>query len=96
MILHLMEWVLSGLSNFRSVEKINTLSKEVLETSKPNYVPFAVVMAAAGVLRALNRSVVSGLGLDMISKLRMSAEDRIESVARELISPNKRVYQFKL
>lgn len=86
MILHLMEWVLSGLSNFRSVEKINTLSKEVLETSKPNYVPFAVVMAAAGVLRALNRSVVSGLGLDMISKLRMSAEDRIESVARELIS----------
>ncbi|XP_061990224.1 uncharacterized protein LOC133708733 [Rosa rugosa] len=86
MVLHLMEWVLSGLSNFRSVEKINTLCREALETSKPNYVPFAVVMTAAGVLRALNRSVVRGLALDTISKLRMSAEDRIESVARELIS----------
>ncbi|KAM5553626.1 hypothetical protein ABKV19_025720 [Rosa sericea] len=86
MVLHLMEWVLSGLSNFRSVEKINTLCREALETSKPNYVPFAVVMTAAGVLRALNRSVVRGLAPDTISKLRMSAEDWIESVARELIS----------
>ncbi|XP_050372127.1 uncharacterized protein LOC126790043 isoform X2 [Argentina anserina] len=86
MVLHLMEWVLSGLSNFRAVERINVLCKEALESSKPMHVPFAVVMTAAGVLRALNRSVVSGLALDTISKLRMSAEDRIESVARELVS----------
>lgn len=86
MVLHLMEWVLSGLSNFKAGEKINALCKEALETSKPMYVPFAVVMTAAGILRALNRSVVSGLALDAISKLRMSAEDRMESVARELIS----------
>ncbi|KAB2616904.1 hypothetical protein D8674_012773 [Pyrus ussuriensis x Pyrus communis] len=86
MILHLMEWVMSGLSSFRSVEKVDTFSREVLETDKANYVPFAVVMAAAGVLRALSRSIVSGLGMDTISRLRRSAEDRIESVARELVS----------
>ncbi|PQQ12910.1 uncharacterized protein Pyn_35315 [Prunus yedoensis var. nudiflora] len=86
MILHLMEWVMSGLSSFRSLEKINTFCQDLLETTKANYVPFAVVMAAAGVLRALNRSIVSGLGLDTISRLRRSAEDRIESVARDLIS----------
>lgn len=50
---------MSGLSSFRSVEKVDTFSWEVLETDKANYVPFAVVMAAARVPKALNRSVLS-------------------------------------
>jgi hypothetical protein len=86
MILHLIEWVLSGLINFRSFEKINVFAPETLETSKANYVPFVIVMAAAGVLRVLNRSTMSGLGLETVSRLRISAEYRIESVAQDIIS----------
>lgn len=86
MILHLIEWVVSSLINFRSFEKINVFARETLETSKANYVPFAIVMAAAGVLRVLNRSKMSGLGLETVSKLRVSAEDRVESLARDIIS----------
>ncbi|KAE8055194.1 hypothetical protein FH972_012052 [Carpinus fangiana] len=85
MILHLIEWVLSGLINFRSFEKVNVFAHETLETSKANYVPFVIVMAAAGVLRVLNKST-SGLGLETVSRLRISAEDRIESVAQDIIS----------
>ncbi|KAG2692363.1 hypothetical protein I3760_08G050400 [Carya illinoinensis] len=86
MILHLIEWVLSGLINVCSFEKINVFAHEALETSKANYVPFVVVMAAAGALRALNKSTMSGLGLETVSGLRISAENRIESVARNIIS----------
>lgn len=86
MILHLIEWVLSGLINFHSFEKINVFAHETLETSNANYVPFVIVMAAAGVLRVLNRSTMSGLGLETVSRLRISAEYRIESVAQDIIS----------
>ena len=86
MILHLIEWVMSGLINSRSLENVTVFSREALETMKEKYVPFAVVMAAAGVLRTLNKSAASGLRLDILSRLRVSAEDRIESVARNLIS----------
>jgi hypothetical protein len=74
-----------GESYFRSFEKVNVFAHETLETSKANYVPFVIVMAAAGVLRVLNRST-SGLGLETVSRLRISAEDRIESVAQDIIS----------
>ena len=86
MILHLIEWMVSSLINFRSFEKIIVFARETLETSKANYVPFAIVKAAAGVLRVLNRSKISGLGLETVSKLRVSVEDRVESLARDIIS----------
>uniref|UniRef100_A0A6P4A1I2 uncharacterized protein LOC107421869 n=1 Tax=Ziziphus jujuba TaxID=326968 RepID=A0A6P4A1I2_ZIZJJ len=86
MILHLMEWVTSSSINSRSVEKLNVFSHDTLETLKASSVPFAVVMAAAGVLRTLNKSAVNGAGLDIVSRLRISLEDRIEFVARDLVS----------
>ncbi|XP_065639107.1 uncharacterized protein LOC112040719 isoform X1 [Quercus suber] len=86
MILHLVEWVLSSLINFRCFEKINVFACESVEISKANYVPFAIVMSAAGVLRVLNGSKMNGLGLDIVSKLRGSAEDRVEFFARDIIS----------
>ncbi|KAL4610086.1 hypothetical protein ACB092_08G026900 [Castanea dentata] len=86
MILHLVEWVLSSLIDFRCFEKIIVFACESLEISKANYVPFAIVMSAAGVLRVLNRSKTNGLGLETVSKLRGSAEDRVECFARDIIS----------
>ncbi|KAK7853115.1 uncharacterized protein LOC112041109 isoform X1 [Quercus suber] len=88
MILHLIEWVLSSLINIRCFEKINVFALEALETSKANYVPFAIVMVAAGVLRVVNGSKMNRLGLDTVSKLRGFAEDRVESFARAIISRN--------
>uniref|UniRef100_A0A5B6ZQY1 Uncharacterized protein n=1 Tax=Davidia involucrata TaxID=16924 RepID=A0A5B6ZQY1_DAVIN len=84
MILHLIEWILSGFINSHALERINVFTREALETPKPHYAPFAVVMAAAGVLRASSRSASSGL-----RQLRNSAEERIETVARGLISKPK-------
>lgn len=81
MILHLIEWVLYNFVKSHSSEKISVLTREILGTSKPTYSSFAVVMAAAGVLRASSRSVSSVL---MESKI--SAEERIGNVARDLIS----------
>ena len=43
-----------------------------METTKPTYASFSVVMTAAGVLRAYCRSVSTGL-----MQLRSSAKDRI-------------------
>ncbi|EXC33992.1 hypothetical protein L484_007549 [Morus notabilis] len=86
MILHLVEWVMSHLFDFRSLDNVTVFSREALEAMKEKYVPFALVMAAAGVLRALNKSAASGQRMDILSRLRISAEDRIESVARSLIS----------
>lgn len=86
MILHLVEWVMLSLFNSHLLENVAVFSCEALETSREKYAPFAVVMAAAGVLRTLNKSAASGLRMDMLSRLRISAEGRIESVARSLIS----------
>lgn len=86
MILHLIEWVLNGFISSHSLDKINVFSKEFLEISTVSYLPFVVVMAAAGVLRASRNTVLSGVGLDTISSLRTSAEERIEVVARDLMS----------
>lgn len=81
MILHLIEWVLYGFVKTHSSEKISVLTGEILRTSTPTCASFAVLMAAAGVLRASSRSVSSVL---MVS--RSSAEECIGGVARNLIS----------
>ncbi|KAF8380398.1 hypothetical protein HHK36_027883 [Tetracentron sinense] len=86
MILHLIEWVASGFANSRSVNKIEFLCRGISETSKPNYAPFAVVMAATGVLRTFNRSVSSSKSLEIYPQVRISLEKRIEAVARDLMS----------
>lgn len=89
MILHLVEWVMSSFIKSRSQDKLQIFSKETLDTSRKDHVPFAVVMAAAGVLRALNRSAPSQQGLQILSSLRISAENRIESVAQYFISKSR-------
>ncbi|CAH8359278.1 unnamed protein product [Eruca vesicaria subsp. sativa] len=87
MILHLVEWVVSGYMRSNYVDKMSLFANEVLETSKENYTVFAVLMAAAGVLRA---SVAGSSGgsqnLEVVSKLRNSAEKRLEAVAKLLVS----------
>lgn len=83
MLLHLIEWVLSNSLNLRSLDIID-LVKELLENVEPTHSSFAVVMAAAGVLRAINRSGSSGF-----MHLKNSAEERIEIVARDLVSATK-------
>ncbi|KAL2543506.1 hypothetical protein Fot_12739 [Forsythia ovata] len=83
MMLHLFEWVLSNFFNWQSLEQID-LVREILDNVKPTHVSFAVVMAAGGVLRALNGSGSSGF-----MKLRNSAEKRIEIVGRDLVSRTK-------
>ncbi|KAK1575532.1 hypothetical protein Q3G72_006297 [Acer saccharum] len=85
MILHSVEWFISGFIRSSNIEKMEVVQK-ALESPKANYVPYALVMAAAGVLRASSRSVSSGQGLDTLSRLRISAENRMESIAHDLIS----------
>lgn len=81
MILHLIEWSFSNLINTHSTDKIDLFNKEVLKNTRPAFSLFAVVMAAAGVLRVINRSKQKGL-ID----LKISAEERIEIIARGLVS----------
>nr|DAD37032.1 TPA_asm: hypothetical protein HUJ06_007673 [Nelumbo nucifera] len=85
-ILHLMEWVVSGSISSRNWRKIEFLCREIFGISHPNYAPFAVVMAAAGVLRAFNRAVSSGNRLEISAQHRVSAEECIEVLARNLVS----------
>ncbi|KAJ8756276.1 hypothetical protein K2173_025088 [Erythroxylum novogranatense] len=89
MILHLVEWVVSGIIRSRTPEKLQTFVKVTLETSVANYVPFALVMTAAGTLRALNRTAADIQGMQILSLVRISAENRIELIAIELISKTK-------
>ncbi|KAJ9159701.1 hypothetical protein P3X46_025182 [Hevea brasiliensis] len=86
MILHLFDWIMFGFIKSHSNEKLQKFCEEILETPNPKYVPFALVMATAGALRALNRSISSGHDLQIISRLRISAENRIEFVAQDLIA----------
>ncbi|EEF47960.1 uncharacterized protein LOC8275519 [Ricinus communis] len=86
MILHLVDWIIFGFIKLRSDEKLHKFAHGILENPKPNYVPFALVMAAAGALRALNRSVADAHGLEIVSRLRISAENQIELVAQGLIA----------
>lgn len=94
MILHLVEWLISSFIKSQSFAKIQVFVEEALETSKPSYVPFAIVMTAAGVLRAFNRFISGGQGLDNIFKLRFSAENQIKSIAQCLIANIKGVYYW--
>ncbi|XP_073047784.1 uncharacterized protein [Primulina eburnea] len=80
MLLHLIEWVLSNSLRSQSLDKID-LVKGALETVIPSHSSFAVVMAAAGTLRAINRSGLSGF-----MHLANAAEGRIEILARDLVS----------
>ncbi|XP_071692617.1 uncharacterized protein [Rutidosis leptorrhynchoides] len=80
MVLHLVEWVLYNCIQTQSFEKITTFSREILEAPKSDYAPFAIVMGAAGALRASNRSISMGL-----MQLKSSAEKRLEIVASNFI-----------
>ncbi|KAL5801967.1 hypothetical protein ACOSQ3_033599 [Xanthoceras sorbifolium] len=85
MILHSVEWVISGFIKSSNIEKMEIVQK-ALESPKANYVPYALIMAAAGVLRASSRSLSTGQGLETLSRVRISAENRMESIAHDLIS----------
>ncbi|CAA7043193.1 unnamed protein product [Microthlaspi erraticum] len=84
MILHLVEWVVSGYMRSNNVNKMSLFANEVLETLKAKYAAFAVFMAAAGVLRASAAGISNGA--QIVSKLRSVAEKRMESVAQLLLS----------
>ncbi|CAH8258102.1 unnamed protein product [Arabidopsis lyrata] len=86
MVLHLIEWVMSGYMRSNYINKMSLFANEVLETSKEKYTVFAVFMAAAGVLRASTAGFSNGAQSFEISKLRNSAEKRIEFVAQLLVS----------
>uniref|UniRef100_A0A1J3JRS1 Obscurin-like protein 1 n=1 Tax=Noccaea caerulescens TaxID=107243 RepID=A0A1J3JRS1_NOCCA len=87
MILHLIEWVMSGYMRSNNVDKMSLFANEVLETSKAKYAVFAVFMAAAGVLRASAAGVSNGAqNFEIVSKLRSVAEKRMESEAQLLVS----------
>ncbi|KAK8504303.1 hypothetical protein V6N13_062653 [Hibiscus sabdariffa] len=88
MILHLVEWVVSGYIKSRSLKKIEAFSQRTLGPSEATYVPFALVMVAAGVLRA-SRYTANGQGLEFVSILRISAENQIAFVAQQFISDTK-------
>ncbi|KAK4338338.1 hypothetical protein RND71_042825 [Anisodus tanguticus] len=81
MILHLMEWSFSNFINSYSSDKIDLFSREVLKNTRPTFSLFAAVMATAGVLRVINRSEQKAL-----IELKTSAEERIEIIARGLVS----------
>ncbi|KAL3818146.1 hypothetical protein ACJIZ3_004051 [Penstemon smallii] len=83
MLLHLIEWVQSTSLNLRSLDKIES-TREVLDIVRPAHSSVAVIMIAAGVLRALNRS-----GSSDFLQLNNSAEKCIELVARDLVSRTK-------
>lgn len=88
MILHLNEWVTSGLISLHSFEKLDVFSRATLESSKESYASFAVVMAAAGILRAFNtyKALLSSSERETISRIRILAQDCLESIARNFIS----------
>lgn len=85
MLLHLIEWALTNSLNSRSWDKID-LVKELFDNVEQSYSSFAVVMVAAGVLRAINRSGSSGF-----MHIKQSAEERVGIVARDLVSRVKGV-----
>ncbi|RYR57363.1 hypothetical protein Ahy_A05g023101 isoform E [Arachis hypogaea] len=59
---------------------------ETFGTSKENYTPFVVFMAAAGVLRAANRSTSSGVKLDIVSRIGTSTVICMEALVQGLVN----------
>ncbi|WRX12073.1 hypothetical protein QQP08_004560 [Theobroma cacao] len=88
MILHMVEWVVSGFIKSRSFKKIPAFSQWTFGAPRASYLPFALVMVAAGVLRA-SRYAASGQGLEIVSTLRISAENGIVSIAQSFVSKTK-------
>ncbi|KAK6271223.1 hypothetical protein POUND7_008321 [Theobroma cacao] len=88
MILHMVEWVVSGFIKSRSFKKIQAFSQWTFGAPRASYLPFALVMVAAGVLRA-SRYAASGQGLEIVSTLRISAENGIVSIAQSFVSKTK-------
>ncbi|RYR73544.1 hypothetical protein Ahy_A02g007930 isoform B [Arachis hypogaea] len=86
MILYLTDWVMSNLINFQLLNKVHIFLQETFGTSKENYTPFVVFMAAAGVLRAANRSTSSGVKLDIVSRIRTCAVVCMEALVSDLVS----------
>ncbi|CAK9321676.1 unnamed protein product [Citrullus colocynthis] len=88
MILHMIEWVTSGLISLHSFEKLDVFSQAILMSSKESYASFAVIMAAAGILRGFNtyKVLLSSSERETISRTRISARDCLESIARNFIS----------
>lgn len=85
MILQLMEWLVFGFISSRFLERIEFICGEISEFRNRNFIRFAVVMAAAGVLRAFNRTAPSG-SVKISFQLRKLVEDSIDAVAGELVS----------
>ncbi|CAH9132105.1 unnamed protein product [Cuscuta epithymum] len=80
LVLHLTEWVVSNLINSRSSDSINLFRREILENPPPAYASFAVLMAAAGVVRVINRT-----NAHLVLELRVPAEERLEAIAGNLM-----------
>lgn len=86
MILHMIEWVLSNFVSSHSMDKVVFLKRGMLGNVKPTNSLFALVMTAAGVLRACNR-----LGSSDLVDLKTSAEELIETVSSLLVSRSRGV-----
>ncbi|KAL4337352.1 hypothetical protein HN51_047395 [Arachis hypogaea] len=95
MILYLTDWVMSNLINFQFLDKVRIFLQETFGTSKENYTPFVVFMAAAGVLRAANRSTSSGVKLDIVSRIRTSAVVCMEALVSDLVSQALRFKELR-
>ncbi|XP_021742128.1 uncharacterized protein LOC110708330 [Chenopodium quinoa] len=85
-VLHLIEWVVYRFISSSALEKIRIFSSEVMENPNKDYAVFAVLMATAGALRASNRPVKQGEWLNIVTRLRISAEAKIEAIASNLIA----------
>ncbi|CAO2827188.1 unnamed protein product [Amaranthus hypochondriacus] len=85
-ILHLIEWVVFKFISSNALDKIRIFTTEVIENTEANYALFAVLMATAGAIRACNRPMNHGERLNMVSRLRTSAESQLGVIGTNLIS----------
>lgn len=85
MILYLVDWVMSNLVNFQILDKIQMLC-QVFQKHNVNYAPFAVFMAAAGVVKASNGYMTDNIKFDTIFKVKASAIVSMEALADSMSS----------
>ncbi|KAL5999188.1 hypothetical protein ACLOJK_040638 [Asimina triloba] len=81
MIFQLAEWLVSGFVGSRALARIEIVCGEISEFRERNYFDFAVIMAAGGVLRALNRAS----SLKISPQLKNSVEGTLSAIAGDLI-----------
>ncbi|PNX76569.1 hypothetical protein L195_g032522, partial [Trifolium pratense] len=87
MVIYLFDWVASNLINFGFLDKVNVFVREVFENFKENYASFAVFMSGIGVLRVTDRyGSLTGMILDVVTKMRTSAIVRVEALVSDLVS----------